>query len=637
MPQESALRGASDRLCSRRVLPAEPPLRRAFWAILALGLVCRLLFGLEVVARDIDLETGPPRDMWLYAFEAHAILDGDPLLERFPERLGTQVQGGVSGSIYLATPEGRARFQSGYGQAPLLQAPLYPYLLALSWRACGSFTPVRLLQIGATLLVPWLAFLLARAVGVREAAALAAMALLAFHPTLVLYGAFLLRTILGATTLLLCVLSLARHVREPSIGRAAWLGASLGLVHLSREIVPFLLPWVLLGLLAGAGSWRRGARQALAAVAAFGLVVTPLLVRNALCGSSLLHTGTSQHLLLFFYNFVGADGSHLVRPDFDYVEAHVPRGATLLEVLRAAIATHPDPGSFLLLLGRKLHLLLNGYEAWNNINPYLYQRWLASLRLFPLSSTALLVPAIPGLGLLLRRWRRTWPVLAGGAVVVSFCLAGVVLARYRVMLLPYLAIGAGCALELLVRLARGRRWQRLGACACALLVAGWVAWPRGRTEFTPLEAWAALGIDYQQVGKPRVAWELARSIRAELTGQDSLALQALGGEEIRAAWGARDWTRVAGREAGERAVADRWAREDAALFQSAAEGAPARLAGLDRARAGQALALVSCAAAAARAAGDREAELRWLRRLAEWIPAAPAVRQRLAELERGDR
>lgn len=626
------------------VLPAHPWHRRAFLALLLLGLLLRLAFAVEVVARDVDLETRPPRDMWLYATEARSIVEGDLLLRGTPDLMAAHVDKGLGASTYMVTPEGRARLRR-YGREPLIQAPLYPYLLALSWWGWESFTPARLAQIGLSLLIPVLTWQLARAVRAREEVALGAMALLILHPTLVLYSAFLLRAILGTTLLLLAVLALARHVRSPTGRTAAWLGASVGLIHLGREIVPFLLPWLVIGLAGPVSTWRAGwrvrARHLLLAGAGFAALVAPLAVRNLLCGTSLLHTGSQSQLLMFFYNFQGADGLHLVRPDAAYVAAHVRPDASLLETLRAAIATHPTPGGFLLLLGRKLHGVLNGYEPLNNINPYLYQRWLVSLRLFPLSTTLLLTLAIPGLGVLLRRWRRAWPVLAGCATVMAFCLAGVALARYRLLILPYFAVCAASGAAAVWGLVRSRRAGRVLLAGCALAAAGWVAWPRGRTEYTPLMAYAELGTDYQEVAKPHVVRELALLALEELVSQDPTALRRLEPQQLRSSWELRDWARQACAQAGDQERARAIARANADLFQAAADGLP--LAGADSlanappAEARRCIALAGWAAASCRAAGDTAGERRWLLRLAAWVPGAREVQRRLEELSAGDR
>ena len=611
--------------------PALDRHRLAFWSILVLGALVRLVFALEVTAKDVDMESAAPRDMWLYAEEARLVVRGDPLLRGVPELLAPHVSEGLGAATFLVSAEGREHFHRLYGREPLINAPLYPHLLALSLRCTGGFGPARLLQIALGLLVAVGTWLLARAVGAGERAALIAMALIAFHPTTALYGAFLLRTSLITALLLGFCLTLAWQASRPGWRPDLAVGASLGLMHLTMEMVPFMLPFALLGALRGPGGWPGRLRRAGLAGVGFALVVSPLVARNLACGTGLLHNGSQSHLGILQYNFVGADGLHLVRPEASWIKTVVRPDDSNLTTLRKAIGTHPSPAHWLLLLGRKLHGVWNGYEPPNNVNPHLLRGWIRSLGLFPAGSTLLIALAIPGVGLLLRRAGATWPVLAGMAIVVAMCLAAVALARYRLPIAPYMAIAAGLTGEALARALSRRRWRWRVALAVGLVVSTGVAWPRGRTRYSPLETSLELGVQYERIGKLGVAREHALRARQELPWRSPAQLLELTLPELVREREVLSWILGLLHKAGDEASVRRLAAREAASLAAAADALAAPEAGQpDAARRG--LVLTAWAAESSRLAGDLDQAERLYLRLQGWTPDSGAIRERLEEV-----
>lgn len=489
-------------------LPQSSNGRRLFWIILLAGLAVRLLLSAELYREDTGLERLPPKDMWSWHAQAELVVAGDFLLRGAEELLIEE----PTCLLYVKTPQGRERYHRAVGAEPLVHAPLYTYLIATSLLLTDSPWPVRWAQVLATLLVAWLTYLLARAVCGDERVGLLAMGLVAFHPTSAFYAGFLLRATLITALLTLLLLIIVRYLREPRAGAAFGLGCLLGLIYLTKAMVPLLAPLLLPIFPAARGSRRRRAQHALLAALGLLLVSSPLVARNLACGTRPFYGGggyTQEAIAL--YNFEGADGVRLVRPPTDYLHALIVKGDTVPGTLLAAIDTHPSCGAYLRLEARKLQGFWNGHEASNNLNYNLRRHQLRSLALFPVSTHALLPLALLGLLGTLREWRRLWPLHALVAVMLGFCLVAAALARFRLPVIPCLAIYAALGVRLIWRHRESARRTALHALAVvalllathpgALAATARASDPPLTYEYAPHQAWAALAGTYQRLGK----------------------------------------------------------------------------------------------------------------------------------------
>jgi hypothetical protein len=187
--------------------------------------------------------------------------------------------------------------------------PVYPYFIALVWRATGSLQAVLWVQaaIGA-LLVPAVVRVGARSFGPR--AGLLAGALAAFYPELLWFA-----TRFWSETLFVVLLwwAIERTLAAGDDGKpatAAWAGALWALATLTRELALYLVPLAALYLVwsrpppgGGLRAWLRPARSRVIAAAA--LVLTPVLViapwtiRNALVFKAFIPVSTMGGLNLW--------------------------------------------------------------------------------------------------------------------------------------------------------------------------------------------------------------------------------------------------------------------------------------------------------------------------------------------------
>lgn len=109
-----------------------------------------------------------------------------------------------------------------------------------------------------------------------DRAGLIAAGLAAVYPVLVATDGALLSESLFVVLVAASLLAALRLAEAPGLGRGAVLGAALGLAALTRGEALLLLPLLLLGVLRS----PPGRRAAVAAVAAFAVVLTPWTIRN---------------------------------------------------------------------------------------------------------------------------------------------------------------------------------------------------------------------------------------------------------------------------------------------------------------------------------------------------------------------
>ena len=163
-----------------------------------------------------------------------------------------------------------------------LRPPLYPYLVAGVWTLTGSrsLVAVRALQVALGLATAWLAFLIGRRV-YDERAGVAAAAIVALYPALLFANVLILTETVFALLLLVVVWASLRLFDRPSLLMAAATGAAVALSALTRSVVwPF--PVVLAALVAWwvPGGLARRLALGAAVVAGFAVVVAPWAVRN---------------------------------------------------------------------------------------------------------------------------------------------------------------------------------------------------------------------------------------------------------------------------------------------------------------------------------------------------------------------
>jgi 4-amino-4-deoxy-L-arabinose transferase-like glycosyltransferase/predicted TPR repeat methyltransferase len=412
-----------------------------------------------------------------------------------------------------------------WGSEVFYQAPLYPYVLAVVY-AVASPAPLaaRLFQalLGAATCG------LAAAAGRRwfdARSGLAAGALLALYPPAIFFDGEIQKASLTLFLATALVWLLARRDEPPRPGWCLATGALTGLFALNRENALLLVPLLALWLLAVAGGgrrgvWRNGAASAALLVAGALAVLLPVALRNRAIGGELLLTTAQLGPNFYIGNHAGADGRYqpLVpghgsaryeRADATALaERSAGRELTPAEVSRywtrrALADVRDEPGRWLALLARKGFLVWNRLEIVDttSLEAAADSSWLLA-GLSRLLHFGVLCPLAAAGVWLTRRRRRELAVLylMVGAWAVAVA-AFFVFARYRLPMVPILALFAGAGIAGAGAAVRDRRLRALlRALAVALATALAVNWPADDRD-PRVPTYANLGVALGEAGR----------------------------------------------------------------------------------------------------------------------------------------
>jgi tetratricopeptide (TPR) repeat protein len=417
-----------------------------------------------------------------------------------------QPDAGLDTTVYLALAQRVAGGDFGLGPGLYFVSPLYIYFVASVLGLTGSVLAVRLVQIVlgtlAVALVWWAAREWFGSRAAWMAATFAALTgLLSFYETLLLQAA--LDPVLTAFALAALAAALNRSRREntsESHHRAAvpWFfaaGVALGVQALNRPNVLLAATGVALLVVL-----TRRFRAAAALVCGILLAIAPLTIRNAVVAGDWSPVSSHGGLNFYIGNNAEADGTYHAVPGITpsiagqqedarrVAEKAVGRSLDDAEVSAyfyglglSWIRNHPSAA--LKLLFRKLAYVFNAAHLSLNFSYPFYARDAGTLLGVLVVGPWLLIPL--GLtGLAWAAWVRrdaAFMVWASLGPLYAFSVAVFFVSeRYRLPLLLPLCIGAGAALDEIVR-TMGRRRLRTVTVVVGVLVALSVVanWPAG--------------------------------------------------------------------------------------------------------------------------------------------------------------
>lgn len=412
-----------------------------------------------------------PYHTWHARIAAHAFHD-DPAL-------GREMELAAADEPYSESA-GHALWNRWYGGKQFHQAPLYPYLVALTRVATGSEVLV-VLGLQLALGVVSIALLFAvtrRALGVRTAGLAAVLAAL-YAPFLHYEGSFLRAGPILFLSLWFSYL-LGRALDRGGNRRWFLLGLIGGLGALLKPTL-VLFPagaaaaWVLVRVRAPRGRDEAATRrwaEPLGLVLGGLLALAPLVGRNLAVGVAPFKASSVGAV-----TFVRANAA-FSNPETPGVidsgkEASllVPSSARFGPTVEATLATHGGWVAFARHIARKLPVLAHWHEKPNNTNFYLSRAGSRVLRSLPLTFVWIFPLALAGLVLGARWWARDLPFLILLVATAVPLLAFHALGRYRCVLVPSLLALAAWMLLRVVDWIRERRWAPVATLAlgCALL------------------------------------------------------------------------------------------------------------------------------------------------------------------------
>ncbi len=421
--------------------------------VLALGLRVAYIHEHHDVL-GLDMTRLPQTDNFVFHQWAANIAEGDWLCREQPHAWHLWTRD--------VAPEGRWLEWYG-GPMTYHQSPLYAYLVAAVYAGVArSHDAVGYVQAFLGALTCLLVFMLGRRMVSLRVGLLAGL-LLALCAPFYFYDAFVLRDGLMALLVMILALALDRAVQR---GRTRdWIvaGAALGLFTLGKETGVPLLGLTLLGV--AVAWWRqpgRVARTAALLLVGWLVLVGPAFARNVIVGAPTTKLSTRGPEVLIAGNAQGQDGVSWDPPVDVMREILMESNFSLLGAGWRTLATHrADPLGFLDLIGNKTRAFFNGYEVPNNVNFYLHRAHLKSLKAGVVSVTFLGPAAL--LGLLLAWNRRKRMAVAYGlfGALTASVIALYILARFRLQVLPLLALFAAVTLDWAWTAWRGRRTAAL--------------------------------------------------------------------------------------------------------------------------------------------------------------------------------
>jgi 4-amino-4-deoxy-L-arabinose transferase-like glycosyltransferase len=393
----------------------------------------------------------------------------------------------IRGEPFFATPlvdskvfwEQAVALATGTGAEPVFfKPPLLTWLLAGLIKIFGEdFTAARtvlaVISAGAAPLTARLAsHLLDRKAALAAGAVVAVYAPAVFHGPEVLPASLVLVLNLVLLLLLARVERLQSGVQSGSEVRrrpgllSALAGLMLGLSALARPTILLLVPVLLV-------RWRRRPRAAGLLLAGVVLMILPVLFHNARHGS-LVPISSNGGINFYLGNHAGADGKSAFAPELSDVASEarqdaisVAQAVTGRQLSDAAVSRYwyqrgltwlqDNPGEAISLWGRKFYYLFNNRVIPDNIDFYAVTEVSTPLRLLPVGFGLLLACTLPGIPVLWRSREGRLLLLYGLAVALPVVVFFVV-ARFRLPLLPVLAIGAVAGVQRIAQEFRRAGW-----------------------------------------------------------------------------------------------------------------------------------------------------------------------------------
>ena len=382
------------------------------------------------------------------------------------------------------------------GPADFVHAPLYAYVLGAVRRLAGGgpWAP-RCLQVvlGAASCV--LLISACRRFFDARAAVIAGI-LLAIYPPAIFFDGLIQKTSLASFLDVLLLWSMAICKGRADWRRWCLSGAVLGLLILTRQnalaLVPLLIAW--LWFTARPAPAPRRLLLIAASMIALLIVLSPWALRNRIVTGELVLTTPNLGQNFAMGNNPKATGTYLPfkrgRSTGEHEQEEWTRAAEKASgrslsprevsayYLHAAMDyVKADPGAWLYLTAKKCLMTWNAYEAPDTEDYYLYKQDSLLLRAgdYFLHFGVLCPLAVAGIWLTVRRFRELWLFYAWLLVTTVSVAAFVVFARYRMPLVPVLAMFAGTALIEAVLLLRGRQLRALAGPAVAAGVAAFAS------------------------------------------------------------------------------------------------------------------------------------------------------------------
>ena len=421
------------------------------------------------------------------------------------------------------------------GTEPFFRAPLYVYLLALTYEIFGHnlFLP-RLFQIILGSLSCVLIFFIAKKLFNRSVGILSGVTA-SLYAMLIFYDAQLLITSLIVFLDLVVIALLLRASEKPKPLNWLLCGAVLGLSAIARPnilvFVPFILIWVFFQFRNKFPIKTILIRWVVLCLGVL-LMIAPVTLRNYLVGNDLVLIAWQGGYNFYLGNNPGATGWSATAPQIDkgwwggYEDAiRLAEEETKTKLKPSQISDFwykkgadfivSQPLNWLKLMGRKMIYFWKGFEIGNNQNIYLYKRFSSFFNsllgkfivYFPFGLVGPL--SIMGLLICLKDLRKYLLVylfiLSYSASIIIFFVCS----RYRMPVIPFLIIFNSFFIWWLCQKIRKKSIRPIVICLVSVVILSMVFNTRLENVVGDQSSFDhyTLGVTYSELGKVDLAIE----------------------------------------------------------------------------------------------------------------------------------
>jgi 4-amino-4-deoxy-L-arabinose transferase-like glycosyltransferase len=386
-----------------------------------------------------------------------------------------------------------------WGTEVFFRAPLFPYLLALTYKLAGiQQTAIAFVNMLMGVATAALVYLTSRRWLTEQGSRIAGIAA-ALYPTLYFFECEIMPTALEVFTFTLTLYLFSLYDRDRNQKHLIWGGIALGLAALARPtILTFALALIIwLRTRHQSSGWKIIWQKYSLILLGLAIVILPCTIRNYAVGGEVVLISSQGGVNFYMGNNKDADGQTAAFPSVggklnkyqDHIwsdskalaEDDARRNLTASEVssywrTKGMDFITSNPLSALWLSLKKIYLVFCGEELFNNEDPLSGSRyallysifiWAFGLR-FPYGLLAPLF--LLGTVLVLRRKSKPWlPLLFVYSQVITVALF-FVSSRYRQPLIPAMIIIATAGLFELRELIKRNGIRQLAPYVVALLV-----------------------------------------------------------------------------------------------------------------------------------------------------------------------
>lgn len=410
------------------------------------------------------------------------------------------------------------------GQEVFYQAPLYPYFLGLIQYFAGhNLWTMRFVQLALGAISCGLLYLVGRSF-FSWTIGIASGLILSLYAPAIFYEGLIQKSALDLFLVVLLLVVIGFSLTKP--GPVKWIvaGAILGLLGLTRENSLLWVPVIMIWIWISFSSFSIARRLVWSGLFLAGLCVTllPVGARNQKVGGQFVLTTSQFGPNFYIGNSPHATGTYVplragrADPLFERADAQQLAEQALGRPLTATQVSNywlrqgwsyaqTQPMEWLSLLGKKWLMTWNFVEIVDSDDFYLYQEWSPLLNgLAQIGNFGILAP-IAALGVALTwRERRRLMILYALILTMAFSVAlFYVFGRYRLPLVPMLALFAGAATVQIFAVVRSRKLGLLlGSLAIAVLAWFAIHRPIAGSPGPTVAGYSNLARVFAKIGKP---------------------------------------------------------------------------------------------------------------------------------------